>query len=160
MHSRIETVYDDQWFLVVADECHYLKTRTTSANKLFTQLNREATLFVAATPLSNHVRDVLGYLNIVWKRAWPFVYDPLDAIPSSPFYRDGAYQQLLSTGEVDGVSMARILGEGDDWAIPDVRLTAPSGGPVNSSSTWCAGGRPRTFCEPLTFRAVCYRLSV
>ncbi|KAL6693655.1 P-loop containing nucleoside triphosphate hydrolase protein [Trichoderma pleuroticola] len=68
---------NDMWNGVVCDECHQIKNPGTRANELVWQLDREALLLVSATPLPNHVRDINGYLRVLWDPAWPFVYASL-----------------------------------------------------------------------------------
>ncbi|KAL5085555.1 hypothetical protein Trisim1_010169 [Trichoderma cf. simile WF8] len=87
---------NDMWNVVVCDECHQIKNPGTRANELVRQLDREALLLVSATPLPNHVRDISGYLRVLWDPAWPFGYQQKgDATNANIFFGDLVYDSLF-----------------------------------------------------------------
>ncbi|KAH7146311.1 P-loop containing nucleoside triphosphate hydrolase protein [Dactylonectria macrodidyma] len=97
--DRRKKVKNDDWFLVVADESHYIKNPTTEASKLFKQLICDSRLFVSATAMSNHVRDIEGYLWLAWDPAWSFGYkEKADPTPSSRFYDTGTWDEICELG--------------------------------------------------------------
>ncbi|KAL6822556.1 P-loop containing nucleoside triphosphate hydrolase protein [Trichoderma camerunense] len=91
-----KTLTNDMWNVVVCDECHQIKNPGTRANELVRQLDREALLLVSATPLPNHVRDISGYLRVLWDPAWPFGYQQKgDATNANAFFGDLVYDSLF-----------------------------------------------------------------
>ncbi|KAL7955900.1 P-loop containing nucleoside triphosphate hydrolase protein [Trichoderma compactum] len=93
---RKKPLTNDMWNVVVCDECHQIKNPGTKANELVRQLDREALLLVSATPLPNHVRDIHGYLRVLWDPAWPFGYQQKgDATNANTFFGDLVYASLF-----------------------------------------------------------------
>lgn len=96
IRRRKKTLNNDMWNVVVCDECHQIKNPGTRANELVCQLDREALLLVSATPLPNHVRDINGYLRVLWDPAWPFGYQQKgDATNANTFFGDLVYASLF-----------------------------------------------------------------
>ncbi|QYT06075.1 hypothetical protein H0G86_012942 [Trichoderma simmonsii] len=105
---------NDMWNVVVCDECHQIKNPGTRANELVRQLDREALLLVSATPLPNHVRDISGYLRVLWDPAWPFGYQQKgDATNANIFFGDLVYDSLFDEPiELEGgepLTLNRVL---------------------------------------------------
>lgn len=65
-----------------------VKDPISTRNKQVNLLDRRGLLLMSATPLLNHLRDIEGYLNLMWDPAWPF-----DWIP-------GANDKLVETSSV------------------------------------------------------------
>lgn len=73
LRDRTLTV-DVPWDVVVVDKCHNIKNPTSSSNKTIALLQKQGLLLVSATPLSNYVRDMYGYVHLAWNACWPFKY--------------------------------------------------------------------------------------
>ncbi|KAL7907902.1 P-loop containing nucleoside triphosphate hydrolase protein [Trichoderma velutinum] len=98
---RRKVLVNDMWNAVVCDECHQIKNSGTDANKLVRQLDRDALLLVSATPLPNHVRDIQGYLRVLWDPAWPFGYQQKgDETSPDSFLGELVYDSLFD-GSID-----------------------------------------------------------
>lgn len=113
MKERVLTIKRPEWDVLIADDCHHLKSITGFTNKLFGQLDREALLLVSATPLSNHVRDAAGYTKLIWNPSWPFRYNSKDPVPCKTFY-DPETRLKVKNNESSGgaVGIDRLLGPG------------------------------------------------
>lgn len=98
------------------------KTQTTSSNKVFKQLQWDAVLFISATIMSNHVRDIAGYLRLIWNDAWPFAYSDLDTAPAAHFDED-AWQVLRGGLGHGGVTRERLFDGGIRTTRPDDQLS-------------------------------------
>lgn len=80
----------------MCDECHQIKNPATAANKLVRQLDRDANLLVSATPMPNHIRDIKGYLRVLWDPAWLFKYEQKeDPTPADTSFRESVYAGLF-----------------------------------------------------------------
>lgn len=118
----VKSLKDDMWNIIVADECHFIKNETTASNKLIRQLDREGLLLVSATPLSNHLRDIQGYLRVLWDPAWPFGYcQKRDETRDVLFFEnEHASGDNSSTDSELAVSLDRLL---SGRVTPDSKLT-------------------------------------
>lgn len=55
---------------VICDEAHALKNRGTLTHLAIKTLNAPKKWFISATPMINHVRDLTGYLSLLWDDNW------------------------------------------------------------------------------------------
>ncbi|KAH7019094.1 hypothetical protein EDB80DRAFT_189225 [Ilyonectria destructans] len=96
--------------VVLTDECHLIKNPTTAVNKMIRQLHHESLLLLSATPISNHMRDINGYLWLMWKPEWPFGFDAVaNGRLAGTFYDPDCYATLLRGEEFDGMTRERLL---------------------------------------------------
>ncbi|POR39436.1 Uncharacterized protein TPAR_00366 [Tolypocladium paradoxum] len=80
---------------VVADECHHVKSPLSAAHKIVSKLPREGFLGMSATPIANHIRDILGYADLIWDNDYPFDYaDAGDSNACEHFYDPGSWEML------------------------------------------------------------------
>lgn len=100
---------------MICDECHIIKSNSAIASKIINLLSREALLLVLATPFANHVRDIRGYLRIVWNPAWPFQYSAQTNSPAD-FYKPTIWGRIKERQTTESGISAEIVGlvEGGD----------------------------------------------
>ena len=67
-----------QFGRVICDEAHALKNGRTLTHLAIKHLLAPKIWFVSATPMINHVKDLAGYLSLLWKENWSLGTD-LDA---------------------------------------------------------------------------------
>lgn len=81
--------------VVIADEAHYLKDRTTKQSKAVVAISRKAqhVLPLSGTPFKNRVAELWSMLNLVDKDAWPEYYQFVRR------YCDGWSQSPIITNE-------------------------------------------------------------
>ncbi|TRX87937.1 hypothetical protein FHL15_011169 [Xylaria flabelliformis] len=88
MKYRIFSPAFDQTFnVVVCDEAHILKNKSTASHKTVKVLKRDHLLQLTATPMLNHPRDVLAYLLMMWPECEP------TQVPT-----DFSYRTMYGTG--------------------------------------------------------------
>jgi SNF2 family DNA or RNA helicase len=80
-----------QFARVICDEAHALKNRSTLTHLAIKHLLAPKMWFVSATPMINHVKDLAGYLWLLWKENWSLGMD----LDTELFYRDEADLDLL-----------------------------------------------------------------
>ena len=108
--SPVRVLFDAEFHMVVADECHYLKSRKSTIHRMVKQLPREGLLLVSATPISNHLRDIGGYLGLLWNPRWPFGFNRLGETPDSArFYEPGSLEALLAMESYEGIDYDRLF---------------------------------------------------
>ncbi|KAH6610611.1 hypothetical protein Trco_000631 [Trichoderma cornu-damae] len=152
---RPKNLVGDMWNIVVADECHFIKTPDASANKLINQLDRDGLLLVSATPLPSHLRDISGYLQVIWNTAWPFGYKAIDTIPSDSFFGSQVYDELLANpdravGETT-LTLRRVLSGRD---LGDEKLSARQLAQAQEYKDFVRGGKgPAYLINPTLFQA-------
>ncbi|RFU76606.1 hypothetical protein TARUN_5632 [Trichoderma arundinaceum] len=109
LDQRQKNIKNDMWNVVVLDDCHFIKNEATGYNQLITQLDRDALLLVSANPLTA-LRDMHGYLKVIWDTAWPFSYSSgSDATLCKALYDSAAYSRLLKREELDEVTLKRVV---------------------------------------------------
>lgn len=107
---RIENA---QFNWVMCDEGHTSRNPRTGTHTLVRMLHKEATLIVSATPLLNHQRDFWGYVNLFWRREWPFKFKRSDISPFV-YYREKAWNAMKEGKKYRGLTMDHVLGLDDD----------------------------------------------
>ncbi|KIL95599.1 hypothetical protein FAVG1_00336 [Fusarium avenaceum] len=107
---RIENA---QFNWVMCDEGHTTRNPRTGTHTLVRMLHKEATLIVSATPLLNHQRDFWGYVNLFWRREWPFKFKRSDISPFV-YYREKAWNAMKEGKKYRGLTMDHVLGLDDD----------------------------------------------
>ncbi|KAM0288357.1 hypothetical protein ACHAO9_007262 [Fusarium lateritium] len=93
---------------VMCDEGHAARNPRTTTHKLIKLLDREGTLIVSSTPLLNHQRDFWGYVNLFWRRGWPFTFE-VNAIDPQVYYKEEAWNAMKEDQEFDGLTMGHVL---------------------------------------------------
>ncbi|KAI0096179.1 hypothetical protein F4776DRAFT_669584 [Hypoxylon sp. NC0597] len=79
----VKPKFDQKFELVICDEAHLLKNRSSSIHKAVKCLDRKRLLLCTATPMLNDTMDVLSYALLAWPKARPsrvprdFSYDSL-----------------------------------------------------------------------------------
>ncbi|KAF4995405.1 hypothetical protein FGRMN_5189 [Fusarium graminum] len=111
---------------VVCDEGHAARNPRTSTHKLIKLLDREATLIVSATPLLNHQRDMWGYINLFWRREWPFRYEKSDIGPQV-YYKEEAWDAMKEDRSFEGLTINKVLNTLNDeqsaqLSLPEQRI--------------------------------------
>lgn len=66
------TDFNFDWMIL--DEGHAIKNPASFAHYLISRMPNEAIMFVSATPLLNQLKDMLGYLRLIWRPQWGFTY--------------------------------------------------------------------------------------
>ncbi|KAF5679460.1 hypothetical protein FHETE_877 [Fusarium heterosporum] len=111
---------------VVCDEGHATRNPRTSTHKLIKLLDREATLIVSATPLLNHQRDMWGYVNLLWRREWPFRYEET-IIDPQVYYKEEAWNTMEEDRSFEGLTMKKVLNalndeRGAQLSLPEQKI--------------------------------------
>jgi hypothetical protein len=65
-------VYKAKFDVAIFDEAQALKNRTSHTHLMVKQLNVKARMLVTATPLLNDLRDIYGFLQLLWPADLPF----------------------------------------------------------------------------------------
>ena len=92
---------------MVYNEAHALKNTNTLTHLAIKYLAADKIWFVSATPMINHVRDLTGYLSLLWKEEW--LVEPHDTDLAS-FYTDGLDEEvLLSTLQAETIPRADLI---------------------------------------------------
>lgn len=66
---RLELIYPKfQAFWVICDEAHHVKNSNSRTSLVVSAIPQEFILLVTATPLLNSVRDIGGYLTLMWRQ--------------------------------------------------------------------------------------------
>jgi hypothetical protein len=79
------TLRNAQFNWVICDECRMVKDPTSSAHKLVKGLNGEGLLLLSATPIANHIQDILGNLQLIWDDDFPFDYGAGDRLRAKDY---------------------------------------------------------------------------
>jgi hypothetical protein len=140
----------------VADKCHFIKSKTTASNKLVRQLDREGLLLVSATPLSNHVRDIQGYLRVLWDPAWPFGYvQKRDASKDVLFFDESLMDRISGSTSIanleESISLDRLL---SGRVTPESKLTERQQKRADEYREYVRAGRvPLFLLNPSLFKS-------
>jgi hypothetical protein len=97
-----------------------VKNPRSTTHKLVNALGRKATLIVFATPLLNHTRDFWGYVNLIWRKAWPFKFGT-PGIGAETYSNENAWEAMKKGEDFHGLSLQHVLGS--DKAEPGVILS-------------------------------------
>jgi hypothetical protein len=113
-HQAVLKVNHTDFFWVILDECQFVKNPLSTCSRIVKLLRREGLLLVSATPIYNHVRDMTGYIDLMWDHELPFAYhDHLENIPAARFYEDYMWIHIKAGGEWEGITMDRLLSKGE-----------------------------------------------
>lgn len=107
--ERPSRLKNSDWSVVVTDDCHSLKNPCSTIHKIIASLPRESILFVSATPLSNHIRDIIGYLNLIWNTNWPFSYDETGKESVDSYYHPDSWEKIKESGSFEHITTERLL---------------------------------------------------
>ncbi|KAM0326629.1 hypothetical protein ACHAQA_006498 [Verticillium albo-atrum] len=112
------------WLL--ADESHFLKSRTAKRHKFAALLDTDAKLFISATPMLNSIRDFMGYSALIWQQSWPFRYSVGESeVGPQFFFAPEVITNLLMDPEGDGknwegITRARLfISKSAEFADPN-----------------------------------------
>lgn len=107
--ERFCKLVNSDWSVIIADDCHSLKNPCSTIHKLIASLPRESILFVSANPLSNHVRDIIGYLDLIWNPAWPFSYNEKGKEKVNDYYHPDGWNQIKECGKFESITYERLV---------------------------------------------------
>lgn len=113
--KRMELCYPDfQVSWVICDEGHIIKNPMSLSHMLVDSIRRDFTLVVTATPLLNSIRDILGFLNVIWRPEWPFGYTTADEVAAEHFYTQETWSRIAADEKDQSyrVTPERILSGG------------------------------------------------
>lgn len=109
---------------IICDKAHFVKNPRSETHLIVHGLKKEFLLLVTATPLLNSVRDMLGYLGIIWRPEWPFGYTDLDPIPAEEFYLEDTWNAIKEGKEDALVTLSRVTTHNSEKATDLSKFSA------------------------------------
>ncbi|KAJ4022441.1 hypothetical protein NW766_001476 [Fusarium irregulare] len=115
-----------QLYRLILDEGHAVKNVQSTMNRLLQQLDYDAIMLASATILSDHVRDVDGYIELIWDKDLPFDWNsPTSMAKADTWYDIGTWKRLTQGQDTEEIESGRIYrdtkGEDTDKPVPTAR---------------------------------------
>ncbi|KAH7193643.1 uncharacterized protein B0J16DRAFT_83399 [Fusarium flagelliforme] len=103
-----------QLYRLILDEAHAVENVQSTMNRLLQQLDYDAIMLASATILSNHVRDLYGYIELIWDKDLPFDWDSSTSEKADTWYDMGTWKRLTQGKDTEEIESGRIYHDTED----------------------------------------------